>query len=199
MLTGQQAGSELTDPIDIPASVKVLADAYQGKLGVDLQCLEETIHEGWKNVEERLARSGPLTPTRFSLRVTSDGRWICSQTCFQYPAWRNPRMVCNHLQAADTKLGQTLGSVTERDRHGSTISTALVESTIDQVSRKCFVKRQLTQWTPKNSEFSGTINVRSQAWPRVPRSSSRASASHGPPWPSPAVPSLGLPTHPAEP
>lgn len=72
MVKRQQAGPELTDPTYISASVKVLADAYQGKLGVDLQFLEETMNEGWKNVEERLARSGPLTPTRFSLRETNE-------------------------------------------------------------------------------------------------------------------------------
>jgi hypothetical protein len=77
MLKRQQAGPALTDPAGISASVKELADAYHDKLGVDLPFLEETMNEGWKSVEERLARSGPLTPTRFSLNETNErlARW----------------------------------------------------------------------------------------------------------------------------
>lgn len=72
MLKRQQAGPELTDPAGISASVKVLADAYQDQLGIDWQFLEGTLNEGWKRVEERLARSGPLTPTRFSVQETNE-------------------------------------------------------------------------------------------------------------------------------
>ncbi|HWF60271.1 MAG TPA: hypothetical protein VN666_08165 [Nitrospira sp.] len=72
MLKRQQAGPELTDPASISVGVKLLTDVYQDELGVDLQFLEDTMHEGWKSVEERLARSGPLTPTRFSLNETNE-------------------------------------------------------------------------------------------------------------------------------
>ncbi len=61
MLKRQQAGPGLTDPASISAGVKVLADAYQDELGVDLPFLEDTLHKGWRSIEERLARSGPLT------------------------------------------------------------------------------------------------------------------------------------------
>lgn len=71
MLKRQQGGPELTDPASISAGVKLLADAYQDELGVDLQFLEDTLQEGWKRAEERLARSGPLTPTRFSVQETN--------------------------------------------------------------------------------------------------------------------------------
>jgi hypothetical protein len=72
MLRRQQAGPGLTDPAFVSASVKLLAEAYQDELGVDLQRLEDTLNEGWKSVEERLTRSGPLTPTRFSLKETNE-------------------------------------------------------------------------------------------------------------------------------
>jgi hypothetical protein len=39
----------------------------------------------------------------------------------------------------------------ERDRQGDTISTAFVESTINQVVSRRFVKRQHMQWTPKGT------------------------------------------------
>src|SRR5215510_13627901 len=41
----------------------------------------------------------------------------------------------------------------ERYRHGDTISTAFVESTINQVVSKRFVKRQQMQWTPKGAHL----------------------------------------------
>ncbi len=72
MLRRQQAGPGLTDPATISASVKLLAEAYPDELGIDVHFLEETMHEGWRSVEERLARSGPLTPTRFSLKDTNE-------------------------------------------------------------------------------------------------------------------------------
>ena len=77
MLKRQQAGPELTDPAAISASVKWFADAYQDQLGIDWQFLEGTLNEGWKRVEERLARSGPLTPTRFSVQETNERlKWL---------------------------------------------------------------------------------------------------------------------------
>lgn len=72
MMRRQQAGPALTDPAFISAEVKLLAAAYQDELGVDLQFLEETLNDGWKSVEKRLAHSGPLTPTRFSLKETNE-------------------------------------------------------------------------------------------------------------------------------
>ena len=41
----------------------------------------------------------------------------------------------------------------ERYRQGDTISTAFVESTINQVVSKRFVKRQQKQWTLKGAHF----------------------------------------------
>ena len=77
MLKRQQAGPELTDPASISAGVKLLADAYQDQFGIDWQFLEGTLNEGWKRVEERLARSGPLTPTRFSVQETNERlKWL---------------------------------------------------------------------------------------------------------------------------
>jgi hypothetical protein len=68
--------------------------------------------------------------------------------------------------AAD-KLGKSLGEFEtyirnniefipnfgERYRHGETISTAFVESTINQVVSKRFVKKQQMQWTPRGAHL----------------------------------------------
>ncbi len=48
MLRRQQAGPGLTDPAFISSSAKLLAEAYQDELGVDLQFLEKTMNDGWK-------------------------------------------------------------------------------------------------------------------------------------------------------
>ena len=41
----------------------------------------------------------------------------------------------------------------ERYRHGETISTAFVESTVNQVVSKRFVKKQQMQWTPRGAHL----------------------------------------------
>ena len=38
-------------------------------------------------------------------------------------------------------------------RQGDTVSTAFIESTMDQVARKRFVKKQQLQWTPQRGSF----------------------------------------------
>ena len=42
------------------------------KLNIDWQFFEEAVTTGWKSVEERLARTGPLTPTRFSRKEANE-------------------------------------------------------------------------------------------------------------------------------
>lgn len=56
----------------IAASVKLLAHVYGEEPDIDWQFLEETITRGWKSVEERLERPGPLTPTRFSRKEANE-------------------------------------------------------------------------------------------------------------------------------
>jgi hypothetical protein len=69
--------------------------------------------------------------------------------------------------AAAEKLGQSVGEFTtyvrnnvdfipnfgERYRQGDTITTAFVESTINQVVSKRFVKKQQMQWTPRGAHL----------------------------------------------
>ncbi len=66
MLRRQAVGPTLSDPATIAASVKLLSQVYGEDMDLDWQVLEEAVSTGWKSVEERLARTGPLTPTRFS-------------------------------------------------------------------------------------------------------------------------------------
>ena len=68
MLRRQQVCPAQTDPAHLSASVNLLHEA----LGVDLQFPEETLNDGWKSVEDRLARCDPLTPTHFSLKETNE-------------------------------------------------------------------------------------------------------------------------------
>jgi hypothetical protein len=72
MLKRQEAGPGVSDPAAISASMKVLAEVYRDEPEIDWQLFEEAVNSGWKNVEERLARAGPLTPTRFSLQETNE-------------------------------------------------------------------------------------------------------------------------------
>lgn len=72
MLRRQAAGAELSDPNFIAESVQLLSNVYPDDSNIDWQFLEEVINDGWKSVEDRLERSGPLTPTRFSLKETNE-------------------------------------------------------------------------------------------------------------------------------
>lgn len=51
--------------------MKLLAQVYSDEPDIDWQLFEEAVTTGWKDVEERLERSGPLTPTRFSRKETN--------------------------------------------------------------------------------------------------------------------------------
>lgn len=68
MLKRQSAGPGIRDPALIAASVKALATIEPD---IDGQGLEETLIQGWNSIEERLERSGPLDPNRFSLSETN--------------------------------------------------------------------------------------------------------------------------------
>jgi hypothetical protein len=72
MLKRQAVGPQLSDPATLAASVKLLAQVYGEEHDMDWQFLEETITMGWKRVEERLERTGPLTPTRFSRKEAKE-------------------------------------------------------------------------------------------------------------------------------
>src|SRR5712692_5396164 len=72
MLKRQATGPQISDPVTIAASVKLLAQVYHNELDIDWQFLEETLTMGWKSAEERLERSGPLTPTRFSRKEANE-------------------------------------------------------------------------------------------------------------------------------
>ena len=72
MLKRQAVGPQLSDPVTITASMKLLAQVYGEEPDIDGQCFAEAVTTGWKSVEERLARTGPLTPTRFSRKEANE-------------------------------------------------------------------------------------------------------------------------------
>jgi len=72
MLKRQAVGPQISDPATIAASMKLLAQVYSDEADIDWQFFAETVTTGWKSVEERLARIGPLTPTRFSRKEAND-------------------------------------------------------------------------------------------------------------------------------
>jgi len=72
MLKRQAAGPQISDPTTIAASMQLLAQVYSEETDIDWQFFEEVVTTGWKSVEERLARTGPLTPTRFSRKEANE-------------------------------------------------------------------------------------------------------------------------------
>ena len=72
MLKRQAAGPQISDPATIAASVQLLAQVYGEEHNIDWRFFEETVTMGWKSVEERLERTGPLTPTRFSRKEANE-------------------------------------------------------------------------------------------------------------------------------
>src|SRR5262249_20258795 len=68
----QVVGPQISDPATIAASMKLLAQVYSDEADIDWQFFEEVVTTGWKSVEERLARTGPLAPTRFSRKEANE-------------------------------------------------------------------------------------------------------------------------------
>jgi hypothetical protein len=72
MLKRQAAGPHLSDPATIAASVRLLANVYSDEPDIDWPLLEEAVTTGWQSVEERLARTGLLMPTRFNRKEANE-------------------------------------------------------------------------------------------------------------------------------
>jgi hypothetical protein len=72
MLKRQATDPQISDPTTIAASMKLLAQVYRNETDIDWQYFAEVVTTGWKSVEERLARTGPLTPTRFSRKEANE-------------------------------------------------------------------------------------------------------------------------------
>jgi hypothetical protein len=72
MLKRQAAGPQISDPATISASMKLLSQVYRDESNIDWRFFEEVVTTDWKSVEERLARTGPLTPTRFSRKEANE-------------------------------------------------------------------------------------------------------------------------------
>ena len=72
MLKRQAIGPQISHPATISASTQLLAHVYHDEANMDWPFVEEVITAGWKSVEERLARTGPLTPTRFSRKEANE-------------------------------------------------------------------------------------------------------------------------------
>jgi hypothetical protein len=71
--------------------------------------------------------------------------------------------LCSHLEEFETYIsnnGQYIPNYGERYRNGEPISSSFVESTVNQVISKRFVKKQQMRWTPKGAHL--LIQVRTQ-------------------------------------
>lgn len=71
LMLKRQAGTAISDPDAISASIEMLSVACPDET-TNWQLLEEVVKDGWKSVERRLERTGPLTPMRFSLKETNE-------------------------------------------------------------------------------------------------------------------------------
>ena len=72
MLKRQAVGPQISNPATLSASMNLLAQVYHEEADIDWQFFEEVVTTGWKSVEERLVRTGPLTPTRFSRQEANE-------------------------------------------------------------------------------------------------------------------------------
>jgi len=70
--------------------------------------------------------------------------------------YRNKKKLIEHLEEFQTYIGNNCHLITnygERWRYGETISTAFVESTINEVVAKRMVKKQQMQWTHTGAHY----------------------------------------------
>ena len=110
--------------------------------GTDVQdTLESVKHYLWHgNVEDALERLERLS---FDLEINRRRSAAVAK-------------LCRSVSEFDTYIRNNRAFIPnfgERYRQGDTISTAFVESTINQVVSKRFVKKQQMQWTPEGAHF----------------------------------------------
>ncbi|MGH9326339.1 MAG: hypothetical protein ACRD2B_06590 [Terriglobia bacterium] len=119
---------------------KALQDAPPGKSGASKQ-LESVKHLLWHgNVEEALER---LSNLLIDLELTA------------IPSAPAEKLAAG-VAEFETYIRNNQGSIPnygERYRHGETISTAFVESTINQVVSRRFVKKQQMHWTLRGAHL----------------------------------------------
>lgn len=81
--------------------------------------------------------------------------------------------LCRSVNEFDTYIHNNRAFIPnfgERDRQGDTITPAFVESTINQVVSKRFVKKQQMQWTPQRAHLLLQTRTRYSMVTSMPRS-----------------------------
>ena len=116
--------------------------AEQPQIGEEIaKQLESVKHLLWHgNAEEALERLGGLIIELDLLRAFSHAADKLGQSIGEFETY-----IRNNIEF--------IPNFGERYRQGETISTAFVESTINQVVSKRFVKKQQMQWTPRGAHL----------------------------------------------
>jgi hypothetical protein len=92
-----------------------------------------------------------MSTRRWNVWATSSSTWTRSES-----ARRRTEKLAAGVAEFETYIGNNRESIPnfgERYRQGETISTAFVESTINQVVSRRFVKKQQMQWTLRGAHL----------------------------------------------
>lgn len=130
----------------------------------DLTSLKWYLWHG--NVFKGLLKIEDLIDSAFVLGSDDDG---CEPSL-------EAQKLCSHLEEFETYIsnnGQYIPNYGERYRNGEAISSSFVESAVNQVISKRFVKKQQMRWTPKGAHLllqmrslvlNGELNSKFQQW-----------------------------------
>src|SRR3546814_8880155 len=76
------------------------------------------------------------------------------------PQARNPLKHLREFESYISANASMIPNYGERRRYGEAVSTAFVESTVNQVVAKRFAKKQQMQWTPRGVHLLVQLRVR---------------------------------------
>ena len=84
MLKRQSEGAAMSDPLLLEAGIQMLAEARPDAPRKSWELLRTTLGEGFRSIDKRLEKFGPLQPDRFSVeeanrRLSDLRRWRCGR------------------------------------------------------------------------------------------------------------------------
>jgi hypothetical protein len=132
------------------------------KSDVETGISSESIQEDLKRLKWSLWHGNVFKASSKIEDLIDDACALASDDCDSEPSLEAEKL-CSHLEEFETYIsnnGQFIPNYGDRYHNGERISSSFVESTVNQVISKRFVKKQQMRWTSEGAHL--LIQVRTQ-------------------------------------